>query len=159
MLVELLDAQPGHLHAPAPFELERRGGDGYDDGAGALGLLGDHGRDARAGAAAHAHRDEGEVAVAKNVVEGLQRILHALLAHVGEASRPKPPGQPCSDEQPPMRINGLEMALVGVYGHRLHSLDAHGHQPVDAVASPSAAADHVDPELGALLAHLDARVL
>ena len=158
VLAQFLDALERDLHAPAAFERERLGDDRDREDAHLLRELRDHGRRARAGAAAHAGGDEHHVGALQRIHDAFAIFKRGLAADFRVRAGAEALGDIAAELQLQLRAAVLDRLRVGVGGDELHAVDAAIDHVRDRVAAAAAHAHHLDDRIrGHLLNQFEMR--
>ena len=144
LVLEAFGRLLGHEAAPRAFPAEgfRDHGDGKR--ADVLGDLGDDRCGARAGAAAHARRDEDHVRVLQRLVDLLGVLLRGTLADGRIAARPEAARDLVADADLVRRVRLEERLRVRVHGDELHAHELGSDHPVDRVGPAASDPDDAD---------------
>ena len=140
---QLVDAGDGLIHAALALELEGLGDDGDREDTGLAGNIGDGGSRARAGAAAHAGRDEDHVGILKGLGDVIAALLGGALADLGIAAGALTVGQLLADLDLLVCAGNGQRLLIGIDGDILDALSTGFHHAVDDVVAGAADADHL----------------
>ena len=147
MPLELGDAGLGHAHAPLAFERERLGDDRHGENAELLGHARDHRGRARAGAAAHARRDEHHVGAGQRGANLLERLLRSSLADFGLGAGADAFREARTELDAMFRARDGQRLGVRVGDDELGAGETGGQHVVDGVAAAAADADDDDARL------------
>ncbi len=159
--LQLGQALLGVGHALGALEVERARHHGHGEDAHFAGDLGDHRRGARAGAAAHAGRDEQHVRAFERITNLATRLIRRLAPDHRLAASAQ---TRLAQLQELMRARGLERLGIGVGADELHATHARGDHVFDRVTAAAANTDHLDVgslverALGVVLDHFKSHV-
>ena len=142
--LELFDARFRLRHAAAAFKTEglRHDADGQD--ARLARDLGNNGRAARTGAAAHAGGDEDHIGVLERLGDLVAALLGALAADLGVGACALAVGQLFADLDLIGSGRHVERLLIGVDCDKVDAARAGAHHAVDHVVAAAANADDFD---------------
>ena len=118
--------------------------DGHRQDAELFRDLRDHGRRARAGAAAHPGRQEQHVGAGDQLRDAIAILHRGLPADFGIGARAETLGDVRPELQLNLRLIAFERLCIGVRDDELHALHALRDHVVDRVAAAAAHADHLD---------------
>jgi hypothetical protein len=105
--------------------------------------LGDHGRRTRAGAAAHAGRDEQHVGTLDDLVDAIAILHRRLAADVRVRAGTESLGNVASDLQRRSDARTLQRLRIGIRTDEIDALDAGIDHVRDGIAATSPDADHL----------------
>ena len=141
---ELLDALLGLLGALLALEAERPRDDADGQRAELACELRDHGRGARAGAAALARGHEHHVRALERLLELVAALDRGLAATSGFAPAPRPRVTFCADGDLDVGVRHQERLRVGVDGDELDAAQSAVDHAVDGVGATAADPDNFD---------------
>ncbi|KAF1044065.1 MAG: hypothetical protein GAK34_02590 [Delftia tsuruhatensis] len=138
---EFAQAAVGVGHASAAFPLEGLGDHAHGEDAHFLGHARDHGRSARARAAAHAGCDEQHVRAFDGSADVVLGQLGGFAALVGLAARTQ---AAATELDGAVGAAAQQRLRVGVGADELHALHVARNHVLDGIAAAAANADHLD---------------
>ena len=147
MLLQLLDAGIGRLHAARTFEAERLGDDADGEDALVTRELGDDRRRARDRAATHAGGDEAHVRAFERLFDIFHRLFGGGAADFRARTGAKTLGDLEAQLDAAFGRRGIERLRVGVRDDEVDALNVRNDHVGDRVAAGTADADHADPGL------------
>src|SRR5919204_274615 len=130
--------------APVAFEREGFGNDADGERTDVLSDLGDDGRRAGAGAAAHAGRNEDHVGALQRLAQIITALLGGALPNLGVAARAQALGQLLADAQLHRGHGSNQHLVVGVDGDELDVLHTRRDHAIDGVAPAAADSYYLD---------------
>ena len=131
----------GRAHAAGAFKAEGLRHDGNGENSHFLRDLGDHGRSARARAAAHAGGDEEEVGPADRLGHLLALFLRGGGADFRTGARAEPGAAELNID---VRLRALQGLMIRVGRNELNALGAVRNHVLDGISAAAAHADHLD---------------
>ena len=141
---QVLDTYLGVHNAVTAFEIERLCHDRDDELAELLCNRRDDGRRARAGALAHARRDDDEVGVLEIALDNLAALLRRLLSHVGIGARAQSLGQLLAYLYAYGSLGLMQILKVRIDRDKIDAGEPIVHHSVHGVSAAAAHADHGD---------------
>ena len=150
LVLELVDAGLSGPHAAGALKAEGLGDHANSQDAHFLGDLGNDGRAAGAGAAAHAGGDEDHIRIFQSLGDLSAALLGSLAAHLGVSAGALAVGQLLADLDLISSAGHVQCLLVRIHGHKIDALSAGADHAVDNVVAAAAHADdlNIDNSIG-----------
>ena len=147
MLLQLDDAGLGIAHAALALEMERLGDDADREDAELLGGLGDHGRGAGAGAAAHAGGDEHHMRAVQVIADLVDHLFGRGAADFRLRAGAETFGDLHAHLHDALGLRHGQRLGVGIGDDEVDALQPGRDHVVDGIAAGAADTEHGDPRL------------